>query len=170
MAYSLLPMQNPEPLVSAKQDLLLNRIGTDAPAVHALELLNIASQLVRERDDLLRDLDMTDGRLGTLLAVSDQPETGPAALAVTLGITRATVSSLVERLYKAGLLERETAPDDRRSQVLRTTDAGEQKLAEVVPALTTWLNDAGQRIAAADGRDGGNGGSFHAVLRALAEG
>ena len=163
------PMQTAMPLVNTKQTLLLDRIGTDVPAVHVLELLNVACRLIRTRDDLLRSLDMSDGRLGALLAVSAEPGIGPAALADKLGVTRATVTSLVDRLYKSGFVVRETDPDDRRSQVLQTSSAGEKKLAEVVPALADWLNAAGTRVTDADVGCINSGAAFRDVLHAIIE-
>ena len=50
-----------------------------------------------------------------------------------------TVSRHVAQLHKTGLIERAPDPDDRRAQLVRMTDLGEQKLTADLRARTTLL-------------------------------
>ena len=50
-----------------------------------------------------------------------------------------TVSRHVAQLHKTGLIERTPDPDDRRAQLVRMTDTGQQKLTADLKARTTLL-------------------------------
>jgi DNA-binding MarR family transcriptional regulator len=50
-----------------------------------------------------------------------------------------TVSRHVAQLQKTGLIERTPDPDDRRAQLVRMTDIGQQKLTADLRARTTLL-------------------------------
>jgi DNA-binding MarR family transcriptional regulator len=57
----------------------------------------------------------------------------PAQLAESCGITRATITGLVDTLEKAGQVVREEDPSDRRSLQVRLTLSGRRFLEEMLP-------------------------------------
>lgn len=59
-------------------------------------------------------------------------------LAMQLGLTSGGTTRLVDRVVSAGLVARESCPNDRRVQWVVLSDAGERKLDE---ALTVHLQD-----------------------------
>lgn len=67
---------------------------------------------------------LTVPQLRALLYVRRHPGTGLAPLAEHLGSTPPGASGLVERLVRAGLVERTTDPDERRRIQLRLTPTG----------------------------------------------
>lgn len=113
-----------------------------------------------ERDDLAFDAMGTIGRLGRLTALggriiedgmathglsvadfdvlaalrrSGPPyELKPTDLARTLMLSPAGMTSRLDRLERAGWIERRMAPDDRRSFLVRLNDAGFAKVDEAV--------------------------------------
>jgi DNA-binding MarR family transcriptional regulator len=58
-----------------------------------------------------------------------------AELARQLGLDRTVMVYLVDDLVKAGLVERITDPSDRRSKLVRGTEAGRRLLDEVTAAI-----------------------------------
>lgn len=62
--------------------------------------------------------------LHALMVQAYPNEATPAQLADTLGLTRAAVTSRLDRLVEAGLVTRETDPLDRRRVIVRPTRAG----------------------------------------------
>ncbi|MFD5174909.1 MarR family winged helix-turn-helix transcriptional regulator [Nocardia sp. NPDC058379] len=64
-------------------------------------------------------------------------------LAAQTALSTSGVTRLVDRLAKAGLVERQLDPTDRRSAYAVLTSAGASRLEEVLPdyldALETWL-------------------------------
>jgi len=68
----------------------------------------------------------------------------PSALAQRLGITTGGLTSVVDRLEKAGYVRRRNDPRDRRRQVVETTDAtaarGREVFQGLVEATTQFLS------------------------------
>lgn len=60
-----------------------------------------------------------------------------AELAKQLGVDRTVMVYLVDDLEKAGLVERLPDPNDRRSRLIRATDAGRTRLAATQAAIST---------------------------------
>lgn len=69
-----------------------------------------------------------------LRELCETPGISPSQLAETLGMTRGTVSKLIERLCRKELVKREAAGDDRRRQTVAVTAAGD-KLVPVLARL-----------------------------------
>ncbi len=79
--------------------------------------------------------DITTGQLGALGLVQSNPGVTQTVLGEALGIKRASVVPLLDRLERRGLLVRKTPRNDRRSNALFLTAAGERLLAEMQPRL-----------------------------------
>lgn len=64
---------------------------------------------------------------------SNSPRT-PAELAEAAGVTRATMTGLIDTLERDGLVRREPDPDDRRMMSVRLTPKAEKFLIDLLPA------------------------------------
>ena len=114
-------------------------------AVH--DPLKIANQLrpllVRLSRQLRREthaLGLTGGQASLLSTIHGNPGMGVNALAVSEGMTAASISGHVDRLEAAGLLERERSGEgDRRRVGLRVTRSGVRALEDVRRRRTAWL-------------------------------
>lgn len=71
-------------------------------------------------------------------------------LAQQLAISTAHISGLVEQLRRAGWLEGQRDPQDRRRQVWRTTAAGQALCELLLEDITTWLARRGAALADID--------------------
>jgi DNA-binding MarR family transcriptional regulator len=63
----------------------------------------------------------------------------PAGLAEKTGVTRATISGLLDGLQKDGLIERRSDPEDRRLIRVHLTSAGQIFLDKIRPAYCRWF-------------------------------
>ncbi len=70
-----------------------------------------------------------------LVSISGQPQRA-SELAARVGVSRPALTSLVNGLAQAGLLQRVPVPNDRRGIQLVVTDAGCAALAQADDALT----------------------------------
>jgi len=79
---------------------------------------------------------LSQGKFGVLMLLLDRPEEGmaPSDLADLGGVTRGTITGLVDGLERQGLVERVHNPRDRRMLNVRLTPAGHALMGEVVPA------------------------------------
>ena len=73
-----------------------------------------------------------------LASISAQPQRA-SELAARVGVTRPTLTSLVDGLAQGGLLRRARVPSDRRGIQLIPTEAGQRALARAEAALTQRL-------------------------------
>jgi MarR family transcriptional regulator, lower aerobic nicotinate degradation pathway regulator len=81
------------------------------------------------------DLGVTPVQYAALQEVGNQPGIDQRTLARTIALDTSTTGGVIDRLEARGWLERRMSPEDRRTRLLHLTAAGEQALAETVPAM-----------------------------------
>ncbi|MBA4261467.1 MAG: MarR family transcriptional regulator [Comamonadaceae bacterium] len=81
------------------------------------------------------ELGVTPVQYAALQVVGNQPGTDQRTLARTIALDASTTGGVVDRLEARGWLERRLSPEDRRARQLFLTPAGEQALADTVPAM-----------------------------------
>lgn len=136
--------------IGIKQELLLSRLGGGEAARLVMTILTTARRIDASCAELLTRHDLSEGRLAALLAVSAEPGVTPRALGDRLEVTSATVTGLLDRLERDGLIERQPHVSDRRTHTLTTTRAGEQLISELVPVYADWLHQLGAGIGPAE--------------------
>src|SRR5262245_48809294 len=122
----------------------------DPSAVEAfLHLLLTGDDVFAVSEKNLSEHGISHGRFGVLMLLwrSNQPRTDespadgdcmvgprtPAELADAAGVTRATMTGLIDTLERDGLVKREPDPDDRRMMSVRLTARGERFLRDFLP-------------------------------------
>jgi len=100
-----------------------------------LHLLRVATDLSVALDACLSKHGLLQGRWWVLILLmrEDSVTSTPSVLAEKAGVTRATMTGLIDGLEQSGLVERVYTKDDRRSVLIRLTDAGQAKLDAVMP-------------------------------------
>ncbi|MFZ5495878.1 MAG: MarR family winged helix-turn-helix transcriptional regulator [Verrucomicrobiota bacterium] len=115
-----------------------------------LHLLRTGDDVFAATERNLTDHSISHGRFGVLMLLwrSTQPRAAkllgagdcacggprtPAELADAAGVTRATMTGLIDTLERDGLVKREPDPDDRRMMSVRLTPKGERFLEEFLP-------------------------------------
>ena len=109
----------------------------DASAVDAtLVLLRVASDVFEGMGAHLGRHDVSQGRF-MVLVLLDRCSHGegilPSEIAEQLGVTRATVTGLLDGLEKETLISRTMHPDDRRAFCIELTPKGREFLAAMLP-------------------------------------
>lgn len=79
--------------------------------------------------------DLTKPRYAILRAVHAEPGIDQGAAGAQAGSDKATVTALLDRLERQGLIRRQVDGSDRRRRRLYLTEQGVALLAEVVPIL-----------------------------------
>ena len=114
-----------------------------------LHLLRTGDEAFGATDRNLYDHSISHGRFGVLMLLwrSSQPRAAkllgadscecgprtPAALADAAGVTRATMTGLVDTLERDGYVKREPDPTDRRTISVRLTAKGDRFLNDFLP-------------------------------------
>jgi DNA-binding MarR family transcriptional regulator len=103
-----------------------------------LNLLRAGDEAYRQSEGFFSEHNITPGRFTVLILLSDKlggeplPQT-PAELAEKAGVTRATITGLVDTLERDGLVRREHDSDDRRMMLVHLTQKGHATLREILP-------------------------------------
>ena len=103
-----------------------------------LNLLRAGDEAYRRSEVFLSEHNMSPGRFTVMMLLYDKiggkpvPQT-PADLAEKAGVTRATVTGLVDTLERDGLVTREHDSGDRRMMLIHLTPKGHSALQEILP-------------------------------------
>jgi DNA-binding MarR family transcriptional regulator len=103
-----------------------------------LNLLRAGDEAYRHSEAFFNGHDMSPGRFTVLMFLFDKmrgephPQT-PAELAEKAGVTRATITGLVDTLERDGLVKRLHDAGDRRMMQVHLTHKGHAALMEVLP-------------------------------------
>jgi len=115
-----------------------------------LNLLRTGDEAFRVVEAHLARHDITQGRFGVLMALwacggtkaVGSGSLSPAVLAERTGVTRATITGLVDTLERDGLVVRSPDPEDRRMLSVGITPRGEKLLRKILPShfrQMAWL-------------------------------
>jgi MarR family transcriptional regulator, organic hydroperoxide resistance regulator len=99
------------------------------------EIIELQREVDRSRRqptlDVWMSLPITIAQLKSLFFISNQGSSNLGKLAAALGVTPANVTGIVDRLLEQGLVSRKENIQDRRMLLLRTTDKGEELVANL---------------------------------------
>ncbi|MGH3078284.1 MAG: MarR family winged helix-turn-helix transcriptional regulator [Gaiellaceae bacterium] len=123
---------------------------TLSPEQVASDLRPILLRLARELRKETEQLGVTGHQATLLWLVKRSPGLSLAELAAEEGISAPAMSGHVDRLERAGLLERVRSTEDRRRVGLELTEDGAKLLRRVRARRTTWLSTRLRDLAASD--------------------
>jgi DNA-binding MarR family transcriptional regulator len=98
-------------------------------------LLKLARELRRES----HALGVTGGQVSLLIQIQRHRGIGVRDLAALERMSAASMSGYVERLERAGLVQKTQNPNDKRRQGLSLTEESERVLRSVKSRRTAWL-------------------------------
>ncbi len=98
-------------------------------------LLRTGSELLTTFETVLGNHGLSQGRFLTLIVMNRNPddEVSPSFLAEKVGVRRATITGLLDRLERDDLIERLAHQRDRRKISVRLTSKARQVLAAMLP-------------------------------------
>jgi DNA-binding MarR family transcriptional regulator len=101
-----------------------------------LTLLRVGSDIMSLGEAHFADIGISTGRFMILMLLNRKPEQGasPSELAERGGVSRATITGLLDNLERDELVIREHGSHDRRSVHIRITDKGIDFLGTILPA------------------------------------
>jgi DNA-binding MarR family transcriptional regulator len=123
-----------------KQAYYIGGVNPQKPKSLGFLIIDAARLLRRQFDQETRHLDMTSAQLQILGRLAHAEGINQAQLAGMLDMEPITVSRHVDRMEKAGFVERRPDPQDRRVWLLSLTEKGK--------ALLPGMREIAQRIFA----------------------
>lgn len=122
------PLQGPELMFQELDGLLGYRLRRAQGAVH------------RDYMAAVGGLKLTQKQTATLWLIDANPAVSQVAVAAALGMDRATMMAVTNRLEARGLVVRKRSTTDRRRQELNLTAAGEKALHKVKARIVEHEN------------------------------
>lgn len=120
---------------------------TSPELVDSLVELSFAVQAILTRASAHFDLSVTQLRLLGILRDRTPPMT---AIAEHLGLDRSSVTGLVDRAERRGLVARTAATDDARVTLVRTTPAGRAVMKKLGTVITSEIGALCRHLTDAD--------------------
>lgn len=122
-------------LDQARRQLEHYGLGSDPQAVLvAVRLISAGARLGRATEVHFARYGLSTGRYRLLADLEDHDgEKSPSRLAADLGVSRATVTGLVDGLEQEGLVARRPSAEDGRGAVVVLTARGAQRLRDMAP-------------------------------------
>jgi DNA-binding MarR family transcriptional regulator len=108
----------------------------DIPSVEAcLAFLRATADVQTALETHFARYGLSMGKFTLLMQLSQAPEQGftPSECAERSGVTRATITGLLDGLERDGLVERQPRPGDRRMLSVHLTEAGRSLLKRMLP-------------------------------------
>lgn len=105
-----------------------------------LHILHTGDECFRSTESNLAQHNITQGRFGVMMSLLNHcrqdgqgSPLSPAILAEKAGVTRATMTGLIDTLERDGLVTRAPDPDDRRMMAVCLTSKGEDVMHGILP-------------------------------------
>ena len=117
---------------------MVSEVMIDSEVV-AVELRPVLLRVARELRKETEQLGITARQATLLWLVKRRPGLSLAELAAEEGISAPAMSGHVDRLERAGLIDRIRSSEDRRRVGLALTDDGARMLRRIRARRTTWL-------------------------------
>lgn len=149
---------SPNPDQSSRRETL-SWVARSAPDVDVPEadlgalLFASSAQLVRSVEGHLNQrYGLSSGRFAVLLALGSVPEgrRRPSEVAAHIGVSRPTVTGIVDGLTRAGLTVRSPDPENQRHRYVELTEAGRELIETTAPNHFRALAAALDRFTAAE--------------------
>jgi DNA-binding MarR family transcriptional regulator len=124
----------------AQRHATVNELSPEVYRAEA-ELRAALRQFQRRSEVVARKHGLTPQQYALLLQIKGDPNrrerTTVGELAARLQLNQSTITELVQRAERAGLVQRTVSPDDARSYWLTLTPDGDRRLAAIVARLGT---------------------------------
>ncbi|MEX0729613.1 MAG: MarR family transcriptional regulator [Aquisalimonadaceae bacterium] len=102
--------------------------------------------------DECKEFELTTTQFGLMMAIHQTPGIDQINLSRVIGLDRSTTATVVDRMFRRGLLRRDPNPEDRRKNRISLTDEGERILGKA-RAAADRAHDRLLAPLAADERD-----------------
>jgi len=96
-----------------------------------------ASNLRKKAEHFLQPFGLTDVQFNLMMLLKHQTKKDAgltqAQLSSMMLVNRANITALVDRMERAGFVTRTSSPSDRRSNIIKLTESGEELIERIEP-------------------------------------
>ncbi|MBX9589941.1 MAG: MarR family winged helix-turn-helix transcriptional regulator [Hyphomonadaceae bacterium] len=125
----------------------------ELPTYVGYQVRRTQAKIFSEFEATLKDFDFTPGSFGVLTLIRSNPGITQVALAAAFGVDKSTMSPVIFRLEKRGLIKREVLPADRRCHALFFEAAGETTFLAAREKIRTFEENMAARLSKPEQRE-----------------
>lgn len=125
----------------------------ELPTYVGYQVRRTQAKIFSEFETTLKDFDFTPGSFGVLTLIRANPGITQVMLAAAFGVDKSTMSPVIFRLEKRGLIRREVLPSDRRCHALFFDDASEPVFLAAREKIRTFEESVATRLSKPEQRE-----------------
>ena len=125
----------------------------ELPSYVGYQVRRTQAKIFSEFETTLKDFDFTPGSFGVLTLIRANPGITQVTLAAAFGVDKSTMSPVIFRLEKRGLIRREILPSDRRCHALFFDEAGEQTFLAAREKIRFFEENVAARLSRLEQRE-----------------
>jgi DNA-binding MarR family transcriptional regulator len=111
------------------------------------------AKIFSEFEATLKDFDFTPGSFGVLTLIRANPGITQVTLAAAFGVDKSTMSPVIFRLEKRGLVRREVLPTDRRCHALFFKETSESVFLAARERIRAFEESVAARLSKSEQRE-----------------
>ena len=105
-------------------------------------LMGINKEISKRLVPMFREQKLSIAEISVLMKMNRTPACRASELAAMIGIPSSTVTGILDRLEKRGLLKRRQDPNDRRSILITVTQKTKDFVANLITSMEGMLREA----------------------------
>ncbi len=125
----------------------------ELPSYVGYQVRRTQAKIFSEFEATLKDFDFTPGSFGVLTLIRANPGITQVTLAAAFGVDKSTMSPVIFRLEKRGLVRREVLPSDRRCHALFFHEAAEAVFVRAREKIRAFEDAVAARLSKAEQRE-----------------
>jgi DNA-binding MarR family transcriptional regulator len=125
----------------------------ELPTYVGYQVRRTQARIFSEFEATLKGFDFTPGLFGVLTLIRANPGITQVALAAAFGVDKSTMSPVIFRLEKRGLIRREVLPSDRRCHSLFFEAAGEATFLAAREKIRAFEENVAARLSKPEQRE-----------------
>jgi DNA-binding MarR family transcriptional regulator len=115
--------------------IITNEPKYDMSGLVMIELRKIIQAIDRNSKSLMRRVGLTMPQLIILHYICRQTEASVGVIAMNNSLSDATVTGILERLERRGLIAKRKSTSDRRRVLVKITETGKEMIKKAPPAM-----------------------------------
>ena len=119
----------------------------ELPTYVGYQVRRAQAKIFAEFEATLKDFDFTPGSFGVLTLIRANPGITQVTLAAAFGVDKSTMSPVIFRLEKRGLIRRQILPSDRRCHALFFAESGEEMFLAARDKIRTFEENVAARLS-----------------------
>jgi DNA-binding MarR family transcriptional regulator len=125
----------------------------ELPSYVGYQVRRTQAKIFAEFETALANAELTPGSFGVLTLIRANPGITQVALAAAFGVDKSTMSPVIVRLEKRGLIRREVLTNDRRRQALYLEAAAEPQYLAAREKVRAFEAGVAARLSSAEQRE-----------------